>query len=97
MRLIDADAIVVRDTVGGQNDFADCIRDAVQAVLDNAHTINAIVIPENATNGDMIKAMFPWIFTSESSAEPTLILVHGIDNGSIVFEKEWWNAPYKGV
>jgi len=38
MRLIDAEAIDVNDTIGGQNDFADCIRETVQTVLDNICT-----------------------------------------------------------
>ena len=42
MRLIDADAIDIKDTIGGNNEFADCIRDSVMAVLDNAPTIDAI-------------------------------------------------------
>lgn len=29
----------IAKTVGGQNDFAECIRDAVKAVFDNAPTI----------------------------------------------------------
>lgn len=29
----------IAKTVGGQNDFAECIRDAVKAVFDNASTI----------------------------------------------------------
>ena len=41
-RLIDADEIEVNRTIGGMNDFADCIRDSVQTVLDNAPTVEAI-------------------------------------------------------
>lgn len=29
----------IAKTIGGQNDFAECIRDAVKAVFGNAHTI----------------------------------------------------------
>lgn len=42
MRLIDADEIKVNETIGGANEFAECIREAVQATIDNAHTTNAI-------------------------------------------------------
>lgn len=42
MRLIDTNSVDINKTIGGQNDFADCIRDSVQAVLDNADTIQAI-------------------------------------------------------
>ena len=38
-------------------------------------------IPDKATNGDMIKAMF-------NDFESALLLQ--------VISKEWWNAPYKG-
>lgn len=41
MRLIDSDAINISDTLGGTSDFADCIRDAVQEVLNNALTVDA--------------------------------------------------------
>ena len=29
----------IAKTIGGQNDFTECIKDAVKAVFDNAHTI----------------------------------------------------------
>ena len=59
VRLIDANAVDVSQTVKGISDFAECIRDAVQTTLDNAPTVDAIEIPKNVTNGDMIKIMFP--------------------------------------
>lgn len=50
---------------------------------------NLIPIPEGATNGDMIMAMFN-------------CMVIGISNGKVYvehiyfpFDEEWWNAPYK--
>lgn len=49
---------------------------------------NAIIIPENATNGDMVKAMFP----NEPLTSITGTLWLG-DNMS--FNRNWWNAPYK--
>ena len=44
----------------------------------------AILIPENATNGDMIKAMFPNVSNSK------LELVDVLKNA-----RSWWNSPYK--
>ena len=48
-------------------------------------------IPDNATNGDIIKAMFN-------------CMVIDITNGKVYVEKiyfpfdeDWWNSPYKGV
>lgn len=42
---------------------------------------NAIIIPKCATNGEVIKAIFP----NE--------LLTSITN--MGFNKDWWNAPYK--
>ena len=37
---------------------------------------NGIMIPDNPTNGDIIKALYP-------------------NAKTIVYDAEWWNAPYK--
>ena len=54
--------------------------------------IQAIYIPENATNGEMLKAMFPRIQIKEGSD----FITYSLDGvvGTCV-EKSWWNAPYK--
>ncbi len=44
----------------------------------------ATVIPDDATNGDVIKAMFPNVVNSNTN------LVDAFNNA-----REWWNAPYK--
>ena len=49
---------------------------------------NAIIIPKGATNGEVIKAIFP----NELLTSITSTLWWG-DNMS--FNKDWWNAPYK--
>jgi len=56
-----------------------------------------VAIPESATNGDVIKAMFPdvkirWI-------TQTKIGVTFINNQDYIteFDAKWWNAPYKGA
>lgn len=51
------------------------------------------VLPDNPTNGDMIKTMFPNILVNDGWTEG-LIVAHEFD-GSTWFNKEWWNAPYK--
>lgn len=65
-------------------------------------TVNAIPIPEGATNGAMIKAMFPnarvsEIFPSFNGDEVYYVSIekfNGITNEMRVM-KSWWNAPYK--
>jgi hypothetical protein len=52
--------------------------------IKNAPTVNAISIPEGATNGDMMKAVFP--------DESTFNGGEGVG-----FKKEWWDAPYRKV
>lgn len=47
---------------------------------------------ENSTNGDIIKAMFPNREIVEHDTWIELSFVDGMDE----FDKNWWNAPYKG-
>ena len=48
----------------------------------NAPTVNAVVIPDNATNGDMIKVLFPRNFET---------LKDMLD----FFDHTWRNKPYE--
>lgn len=53
---------------------------------------NAIPIPDNATNGDVIKALFP---TADISLNDSCF--EGVVN-KYGFDMKWWNSPYqKGV
>ena len=54
--------------------------------------VNAIEIPKGATNGDMIKAMFPNIEIEGIGGEIKCIAAQ---NGTSYFALDWWNAPYK--
>ena len=60
---------------------------------------NGVILPDNATNGDMIKAMFPYACFEEYEDECRHIVIMWADGeASIVisdFEWDWWNAPYK--
>jgi hypothetical protein len=51
-----------------------------------------IEIPDGATNGDMIMAMFP---NAKANVFAKEVGVKGLDTYS-VFTKKWWNAPYEG-
>ena len=57
--------------------------------VDNAPTV--LTIPNNPTNGDMIKAMFPNIHIEEGSKY--VLLESEYDN--VAIWNSWWNAPYK--
>lgn len=56
-------------------------------------------IPDNATNGDVIKAMFPNIITDEfaSTIHATTKVVSNGVKGVISYDfwKDWWNSPYQ--
>lgn len=51
--------------------------------------VDFIEIPEGATNGDMIKAMFPNSHVNEMSHTVWV----GYDDMS--FHRDWWNSPYR--
>ena len=66
--------------------------ETIREWIDNAPTVPAITIPDNATNGDMIKALFP---NQDSDAVDSAALL-GLDGYVLsTFPKSWWNAPYK--
>lgn len=75
MRLIDADECL---TFLKENCSEDMYL-AVRAILDPCNTVQAIPIPKNATNGDVILAIFKEI--------------QHYSDGKIC--ADWWNAPYK--
>ena len=53
---------------------------------------NIIEIPDNATNGDVIKAMFPY---AKEIKGRTTIYYSFFPFGKMEFLLDWWNAPYK--
>lgn len=57
-------------------------------------TPKMIAIPNNATNGDMIKAIFPSI-ESRLDEKTGIMLVKWTDGTTKTFKASWWNAPYK--
>ena len=56
-------------------------------------------IPDNATNGDVLKAMFPNVITQEFAMTihaTTKVISNGVKGGiSYDFWKDWWNSPYQ--
>ena len=85
MRLIDADKLQI--VIMGQDDGVS------EADLNRAPTVNAIVIPDGATNGDMIKALFPNIQIEMYNNEYAIWCVDSRNHHQM--ELSWWNTPYK--
>ena len=62
----------------------------------NIEADTVFTIPENPTNGDMIKALFP--NSEEFLGEKGIGFLVGIgkpDGSLLWFPPNWWNAPYK--
>lgn len=95
MRLIDADELDERFERSCTTECAICpYSDNNCGLVHEADTVNAIVIPKGATNGDVIEAMFPNI---NQNPNPFIECYDFYVNGVTVMktDKEWWNAPYK--
>ena len=58
--------------------------------------INGILLPENATNGDVIKAVFPNALISDYIVnDMTIIYLQDENESEMVVPEDWWFAPYK--
>ena len=56
---------------------------------------NGTPIPDNATNGDVIKAFYPELVVGSNNLGKTIFLR---PNATVVIEdrmSDWWNAPYQ--
>ena len=65
------------------------------------HYEHSIAIPENATNGDIIKMLMPitdiWeCWNRPSDCNEICVKSKGITDISY-FKADWWNAPFKGA
>ena len=65
-------------------------------MLEEAETV--LTIPENPTNGDMIKALFPDIEIADCTKLDKIYT--GIPFGKLIGAnrdcmRDWWNAPWK--
>ena len=63
--------------------------------------VNAIIVPDNPTNGDVIKAMFPNVHVTDEFRlmKPlgTILYLSISRFQEMRVQEDWWNAPYKGV
>lgn len=57
---------------------------------------NAILIPKNATNGEVLMALFPTFKAGEINSD-TVVLeqLYPLPTCVMQFNRKWWNAPYK--
>ena len=113
MRLIDADKIpTVKAPIAPilRGDETHYERVALKWDIDRQPTIQAIPIPDGATNGDMVKAVLERcshhieVKRHEVVYNNVSFRYHGIDVEiyqsekvffTLWFPKDWWNAPYR--
>jgi hypothetical protein len=62
--------------------------------LQTEPSADVIPIPRGATNGDMIKAMFPNIEYGKDELG-NVFIISSAQLGYIALRESWWNAPYK--
>lgn len=56
-------------------------------------------LPDHATNGDVIKALFPHISIEDNCQKYYSVDIENLSKdksfNTVGFRKDWWNAPYK--
>ena len=62
-------------------------------MADSIH--NGTPIRDNATNGDVIKAMFPNSKYTEYFADVEMRTVESDTRFKSVFDRDWWDEPYQ--
>ena len=70
------------------------------AVEDYLHEVEWAIkkgtsLPDNATNGDVIKTLFPFVTKHISHSENNIYIDAPIQATVLAFDRYWWNAPYK--
>ncbi len=88
MRLIDKDKTMEEIPIDVCDGFE------VTDIIEKMPTVQAIPIPEGATNGDMMKIMFTHMDYQERNNVTLNIKGQTIEFTGMAL-KEWWNAPYK--
>ena len=64
------------------------------AFKQTTETINAVIIPDNATNGDMMRALYPNLIICKGYENIHAVVIV-IEDTMMSFREDWWNAPYK--
>lgn len=98
MKLVDIDRFLIEESpkICRDYDGVGCPEDGyTSSQLKNAPTVTAIVIPNDATNGDMIMALFSnvkwWV-----NEDNEVFTDHKTTNSNrIAINADWWKAPYR--
>ena len=69
--------------------FGITYKDDIQILADAID--NGTPLPDNATNGDIIKTLFP----NGSQVKGAEIYIMNDNKSNVFYDFNWWNAPYK--
>ena len=93
MRLIDGNALQIEMMDRGVDHIQTDDLAEINQIIDAAPTIDAVILPKGATNGDMIKTMFSNVEIKEKNN--VYEVYFGVGTAIQFFNHQWWNAPYK--
>ena len=65
-------------------------------MLDGLPAENAVVIPQGASNGDVIKAVFPNADCEFKKFYEKDTVICDLGGFYIRISAQWWNSPYEG-
>ena len=95
-RLIDANALEERFSLSCGGECALCsYNNTLCDIITEAPTVDAIPLLDNATNGDVIKALFSNIESIDAPLMKIYVMVYTKDHKCMRFDSDWWNAPYR--
>lgn len=67
--------------------------DFIALCADESDSENPNKCFDGMTNGEVLQALFPNMKTEDTSFKP--LIGTDIDRSYVVFQRDWWNAPYK--
>ncbi len=101
MRLIDADKLIegLNKKYDGYMHEESESPIEFQWMIEDAHTAQAIPIPDSATNGDVIRAIFPnasfhYHKASDIVDDYVSVCINDCDTQQD-YSMAWWNSPYQ--
>ena len=85
--------VIEKDAEGYFNYFG-CMSKTLYETLQNG-----IVLPQNPTNGDMLKTVFPYIEVKDKCNMYYSVDIENLSEdvglNTVGFRKDWWDAPYE--
>ena len=101
MRVIDADSLCSTTIITDDYSGNEILEIVLKEDIDEAPTIEAIPIPKDATNGDVIRMMFPnaqidYHEDNELVEDYVAVYIKGCDIcQNYHYPLDWWKSPYK--